>query len=97
MKKLLAKLRAHGERKRSFLREAREKIAQTNMSTLRYASLLTVIVLIVLLALAKLLLQGWEPTLYHCAMLPASLALCIAAWTAGGRLLSRMGVILLEM
>ncbi len=79
MKKLLSATKANIERRRFYLREEREEIAQTNMATLRYASLLTILLLLLLLAVALLIIRDWQPSPYHFALLPAALVMCVIA------------------
>ena len=75
-------IQSHIERRRFYLREEREEIASSNLSTLRYASLFTVVLLIVLLVLAFLFIRDWTPSPFHLAFLPVSIAVCAAAWFA---------------
>lgn len=83
--KLLSAAKANIERRRFYLREEREEIAQTNMATLRYASLLTLLLLLLLLAIALLTIRDWQPSPYHFLLFPAALAVCIIAWLKGDR------------
>ena len=85
MKKLLSATKANIERRRFYLREEREEIAQANMATLRYASLLTILLLLLLLAVALLTIRDWQPSPYHFALLPAALVMCVIAWWKGDR------------
>lgn len=94
MHKLRATIKTHLERRRFFLREEREEIAQTNMATLRYASLFTVIALALLLGLAVLLIRDWRPSPFHYALIPVSLVFCIIAWIESGASSCRMSVAL---
>lgn len=94
MNKLRATIKSHGRRRRFFLSRERDEIAQNNMSTLRYASLFTVILLVALLLLAVLIIKDWNPSPYHYAFLPASVALCIIAWSKGNKASYRTSVVL---
>lgn len=82
--RLRSSIEAHLERRRFFLREEREEIAQTNLVTLRYASLFTVVALVLLLGFAVLLIRNWQPSPYHYALIPISLAFCAIAWIENG-------------
>lgn len=94
MGKLRTTIKSHNERRKFFLREEREEIIQSNMSTLRYASLFTVLLLVALLVLAALLIKDWMPSPYHYALLPVSIALCAFAWSRGSRVSYRSSVVL---
>lgn len=80
MGKLTSSIDSHFKRRRLYLAKDRGEIEQTNMTTLRYASLLTVVLLVTFLVLAFLLIDGWQPSPYHLVFLPVSLIVCILAW-----------------
>lgn len=94
MGKLRTTIKSHNERRKFFLREERDEIIQSNMSTLRYASLFTVLLLVALLVLAALLIKDWMPSPYHYALLPVSIALCAFAWSRGSRVSYRSSIVL---
>ena len=97
MGKLRTTIKSHNERRKFFLREEREEIIQSNMSTLRYASLFTVLLLVALLVLAALLIKDWVPSPYHYALLPVSIVLCAIAWSRGTTDQQRLLSVLLLM
>lgn len=83
MDRLRTLIKTHSERRRFFLREGREEIARSNMTTLRYASLFTIFVLVALLVLAALVIKNWTPSAFHLSLLPVSIVLCVIAWAKG--------------
>ena len=64
-------------RLKTYFREAREEIAATNLSYLRFASTATLILLVLNLFLASALIRDWTPSVYHIAFLPTMLAFSI--------------------
>lgn len=94
MGKLRTTIKSHNERRKFFLREERDEIIQSNMSTLRYASLFTVLLLVALFVLAVLLIRDWIPSPYHYALLPVSIVLCAFAWSRGNRVSYRSSIVL---
>lgn len=67
-------------RLKTYFREAREEIAATNLSYLRFASTATLVLLILNLFLASRLIRNWTPSVYHIAFLPAMLVFSIVTW-----------------
>lgn len=68
-----------------YLHNDREAIARSNALVLRYASLMTLVLLAILLAAAELMLHGWKPSPFHYALFPLCAAICVASWVMKGR------------
>ncbi|MCF6412759.1 diguanylate cyclase [Collinsella tanakaei] len=71
----LPSTRAH-----AFFRDAREDIARINLRFLRLSSTATFVLLLIGIALAFVIIDGWRITIYHILFMPSIAALCIASW-----------------
>lgn len=94
MGSIMSFLKSQYERRYRYLKDEHAEIAANNISTLRYASTLAVILLIALIALAFLLIDNWTPSVFHLLMLPASLLVCAIAWLTKDTANYRMSIVL---
>lgn len=67
-------------RLKTYFCDARDEIASTNLSYLRFASTATLILLVLNLFLASALIRDWAPSVFHIAFLPTMLAFSIVTW-----------------
>lgn len=80
MQKISAIIQDRKEREKLYLVEGKRNIAQNNISTLLQLSLTSLILVVILLAAAKILMPTWSPAPVHIAYIPVALAYGVVAF-----------------
>lgn len=87
MSRLFSSIKQFQAAQKRYFHLARQEVAERNLRLLRFLSLLTAGLLVLLILVSSLIIRDWHPTVNHTAFLPVLLLICGAA-----QLYARRGV-----